>query len=315
MDTLTTTGIKRRVHHAKKTLHTDDRFIDWVMRELLGAGESKVAYHDAPGLFENMIGDEHWELDDTACIGVSGGVGDEHPVNGTDAKIGESASSLWLKKLGVDDPALVRLREYCRRNDAEGYHQGQEDLASILQALNYCHPRVTEEEIQLVADYLFTALYWREKLRLEAFNTEFPQNALVAKIAPETFIAAIRSANPAIQWAANKYGVALTIRQWPTGHMKITPRKQIIPLWVMDEVASFVRICEMKAQGIPVPADREILKGQGSLPEVPEWFYYNGVLHNGYPTRPKTPVPKVTLEALFKGVAKVLIHLVNGGVA
>lgn len=308
-----TIKIKKRVHHAKKTLHTDDRFIDWVMRELLGASDSKVAYHDAPGLFENMTGDEHWELDDTACIGVSGGVGDEHPVNGQTAKTGKSASSLWLEKFGVDDPALARLAEYCRRNDAEGYHQGQEDLASILQALNYCHPQVTEEEIQLFADYIFTALYWREKSRLEAFNTEFPQNALVANITPEIYIAAIQSDNPAIQWAANKHGVALTIRRWSNGHMKITPKAQMIPRWIMDEVAIFVRRCEMQAQGIPVPKDLEILKEQGNVPEVPEWYYYNGVLHTGYPTRPGSATPKATLNTLFKVLTQVLRHLANGG--
>lgn len=306
--------ITRRVHHAKRTLHPDDRFIDWVMRELCGASGSQVAYHDAPGLFENKTGDEHWDETRTACIGVSGGKGDEHPANGQAAKIGQSASSLWLNELKVQDPALWRLAEYCRRNDSSGYHEGQTaderafDLASIIQALNFYHPRITEEEIQLICDYIFTALYWRDKRALEAAQDEFWKGARVFKITPTIFMAAIKSDNPAIESAARSVGVGLVMRQWSSGHIRITPGK-MIPMWIMDEVACFVRICQMLAKGMPMPEDLPILRAQGSLPGTEELFYYNRVLQNGMPTRPKTPPFEAVFEKTVEAVAERLAEL------
>lgn len=314
MEPLTTT-ITRRVHHAKKTLHTDDRFIDWCIRDLLGGSDSTVAYHEEPGLFENMTGDEHI-LNGTACIGVSGGEGDEHPVNGAPAKTGESASSLWLKRFGVQDPALSRLREYCRRNDAEGYHEGQTasekafDLASIIQALNYFHPHITEEEIQFVADCIFTALYWREKKYLEAVRDEFWDKARIFKIGPDMFAAAIRSDNPAIEWASRHVGVDITMRQWSSGHIRVTPRKAV-PTWLMDEAVCLIRLCQMRVKGLPTAQDLSVLKAQGAIAGTEELFYYSRVLQNGMPTRPKTPPFRANFEKTAEAIAEHLAELLR----
>lgn len=307
----TTTTITRRVHHARKTLHPDDRFTDWVITYLLGMSGSDVAYHEEPGLFENMTGDEHWKETRTACIGVSGGEGDEHPVNGASVKTGESASSLWLKKLGVDDPALWQLREYCRRNDAGGYHENQFDLASIINALNYYHPDITEDQVQWIANQIFLALYMRDKKRLEALESEFWANARIFQISAGIFMAAVVSDNPAIEWASRRIGVALTVKQWSSGHIRITPGR-IIPRWMMDEVVCLVRFCQMRAKGLTPPANLEILKGEGAVSGAEELFYYNGVLQNGMPTRPKTLPFKADFGKTAEAVAKLLKQLMQG---
>jgi len=247
-------------------------------------------------------------------IGVGGGLFDEHPTkDGTPRKVGQSACSLVVKALGLNEhPVYRKLSDYVTKSDQERttdpFH-----LSNLIKCL-YRMPGNNHDETFLLAVKLVKAWICQE---LEGFKAQ----ALVDSILRNGQFNTVRvniggeSKILKVTWAvcdnlkfaamARNAGFAVVVQRNKNGLTQIFINQHHKHLMDIEAVVEAVRRAELLAQG----GEESDLVGEnlrqiGKTASVPNWYYMmpGDMLLNGSESAPDTEPSKLSLPGLVHTV-------------
>src|SRR3989344_2372995 len=263
--------------------HIDETCAIWLLRKLgekefHGIREAKVQFADAGDRTPNGRPWQEWHDQGYILIGIGGGRFDEHANQKSARKKEHCATSLVAKALGIDDdPVFKPIIEAVVENDLRG-------SGSLL---------------DLEAIYQRQVQYWTTT------KTEYERSAQVEEIkwsgGRKFNIVTLQSDDEQVlRYARSKHGAnaGIVIQKKSTGHVQIhtSPYHGLF----LYDVAKLLRIEEQKAGGKePLRVlDPRVLASEGTLQEIPEWFFHVGMqkLMNGSLTAKNVPPTKMPLS-------------------
>lgn len=289
------------------------------------AGQSlEVRTHDEPHLDEvfalwlaERFADAAWVARFAAsglALGVEGGAFDEHARGNTNGHGRQSctmlvAQSLTLTADQVRD--LTRLVEYVHRIDTQG-GGNLFDLNALVKALHAVGTQ-PEEVLSLV----FKALdaFYAQQADFQAALVEVRKAAAYLVREPEgdrppLIFIAVESDSRAIMPAAmyhHKERVLAVVQRRSTGHVAVLSNQGM--KFPLAEVVRQIRIAELQRRGLEVrPFDGKQIRLEGTLPVVPEWFYFKPgqMMLNGSLSHPDTPPTQLPLGRIVEAVRRGL---------
>ncbi len=174
------------------------------------------------------------------------------------------------------------------------------DMHGTVDALN--QDNASEKDIR---DIVFTSMQakWDEQIRfMEGYDKleALKKAGTLYSSSYQWRIIQIISDNPDINRAARSLDPHHDVfMQWSTdGHFIAWYNKDKID---MDRVIAGLRRAELKAVGKPCDLTWEQLTSEGTLPEVPQWYYnpVNGQIMNGSRTNQDKPKTKLSITAVL----------------
>ena len=293
--------IRRIVTHKKP--HLDEIFAIELLRM---HGEN-----DFPGVstapiefWEPAMAETRWQdhlADGTLLIGVGNGRFDEHAGQNRERKVGHTASSLVAAALHLkNDQAVQRMLEYVVPDDLQG-SAGPFSLATLIVTMYGAY----EDDPHFVIDWALVAIrtnFSKQEHFFDETMREYEERANVTKVRRRNgkcAIVSIESDDPQIaSLARSKYGnrASVVIQRKSNGQILISANKgHGVKL---KDVARLVRMEELKAKGIAGTDSWKDLEVEGTLPQVPEWHYFEvgAMVMNGSNTHPDVPATRLSLE-------------------
>jgi len=293
--------------------HLDEICAIWLLRKF---GEEKFpGVNSARLVFDRSQASGQssadFEKEGILLIGIGEGRGrfNEHPVNG-DRKEGECAATLVAKELGVDDdPALQKILRYVLVTETQGGAKPFE-LSAVVKTLSDEEPeKLVEWTIRaLEAKYNEQFQFWSKTKEAFEKNAKIETvpglNGRMLKIA-----AVVSDERLVYRFAFSLHGgrTAIVIQQKSSGNVQIFMNKRF-GLW-MDDIAQMLRIEEQRVKSNVVITDWEMLKAEGKIDGVEEWYYHRAaqMLLNGSLTAPNVPPTKLSLGKIMK-IVKVGVN-------
>jgi hypothetical protein len=135
--------------------------------------------------------------------------------------------------------------------------------------------------------------FWWQKYTsdVKVDEVEFPDNRVLR-------IFSGSSDSRQFQKACRYRGAAVVIQQKSSGHIQIfTDRRYEL---LIEDIVQMVRIEEMRAKGKVQTTDWKILRADGKVPGVEEWYYHQEAqdLLNGSLTTPDVTPTRLSLERI-----------------
>lgn len=296
--------------------HFDEILAAWILvvygdEKYPGIGEAKVAYHGKGATLPNGNTPDDFEKENVILVGVGSSKLDDHS---PDALRGEKecAATLVAKDLGVEnEPELeLMLKEALRfDNKAVG---GLFDLPSVIKKLHASYPDNPDKvfDWSVVA---IEAIFDEQQKFMSSTAKEFADKAEIEQVmGPKGTVkmVTIESDDPLInRYARSTHGgkAAIIVQKNSSGCVQIyTNRKNSLVLY---DVAQMIRLREQEKKGQIILADWKKLSTEGSLPEIPEWFFHHEgqMLLNGSLSAPDVNPTQLSLDEI-KGLVRIGIN-------
>ena len=274
----------------------------WALRKFggekfLGINSAEIAFHNGslkkePGMIFVDCGGQDF---------------DHHPQE----KFPEDCSlSLVIKHLGIEgDPCLEKISQMVLASDLKGGDQPF-SLAQTVKDLNltfFDEPgkviawgiNALEAKYNSQLEFLFA----EHGSQFEKIEVELPGNIVRCIYAAET------NSRSFPMWARYK-GASLVVQRNPeTGLVQIFSNKSILGMnFVIEDILRAVRVEEVWTKKSSLFCDWERFASEGSIPEVPEWYYHKvgQMVLNGSLTNPQVPPTKIPWSKI-KGLVKVAL--------
>jgi len=314
------TKIKQIATHVRP--HLDEILAIWILRmfgalKFPGIETAEIIYWDAGSKTPDGRSAEEWLADGVLCVGVGGGMFDEHPnLAAKEARREEECSaSLVAKFLGVDEhPALMQLLKVVTGIDTSG-GGGRFGVDSTMK-LFYAQGLAVEAVAKWVEMWISAHFSKMDHFHTSA-KAEFEKNAKVIKTTRRGqpfVIAAIESNHDSVAGYARSSlgcGADLVIIRKPNGQTFIQPTKRHVDREgrIMVGVTSLVRKAEFAKKGGEYKfQDEEMLKSEGSARGSEEWFFHMKMqsLMNGSNSAPNVKPSSLSLEEVVTCVIRGL---------
>jgi len=294
--------------------HLDELIAIWLLRkfgeELFpGVGKAPVVFsRTKSNYYERSAVD--LEKEGVLLLGVGHGRFDEHPDNGSLAKEGECCATLVAEALGVrDEVRLQKIFQFVVNNDLKGtFHPF--DIAHLAKQLYGRFPDCPECVIDWVSVAL-EAKYW-EQDQFWSFKEEYDSAANKVEIVSGDgvirLVWMVTESEKSRGFAFSKEGGSqdVFIRQSSSGNVQIfgNPRSAV----TLSDVVKVIRLEEQRAGGEIYETDWSVLRQDGTLVCVEEWYYQDEgkMLMNGSLTAPHVPPSKIPFDRLVSLVVTVL---------
>ena len=243
-------------------------------------------------------------------VGLGGSCFDEHPSVNTERKEEHCAATLVAKYLGIEDrPELEQLLRYTLVNDTKGGNNIF-DLAALITLGN---KRWFDSNPQEILEWAMQPVVWYLEKQIKFFTKtreEFEKFSNIINCiykGREITIVAIQSDDPDVgAYSRSQYGVnaAIVIQQNYKGQVMISSQKRAKICF--NEVIIELRKKEARFKNISYSGLK--LDDDGTIPEIPEWYYDKPAARilNGALSAPNVPVTKIPLEEIVKLVQREL---------
>lgn len=237
------------------------------------------------------------------AVGIGGGPFDEHPTVNGERKEGECAATLVAKALRVDDdPALEKILKFVVTHDLNGGDQPF-DLSYLVKLLHQQFPDNPEK----VIEWAITGLEAKYQEQLSFFSTtkaEFDRAAEVEEIPRGEqmlrMVTIVSDDNQMSKFVRSALGgqTAILIQKRSSANVQIFTNKRFG--LNLTDVAQIIRLEEQYKKGNIVTTDWELLKAEGKVEGVEEWYYHleGQMLLNGSLTTSDIPPTRLSLEQI-----------------
>ena len=247
-----------------------------------------------------------WDENGIIGIDIGGGQFDHH---GKDA----TSTELVAAKLGIlENPELQLLFHYVEEDDKAGLHNRFGELPAVVKAL-LVQKKTTREIVDLVFP-LIDALQAKEKSFHVDARKEFVEKARVFKIKRNKKalrIAVVSSDQPDVARFGRLNGLGLITQRRSTGHVMISSNKA--KRINLKPLIKSIREAEIQFAGKdPSAVPAHILTQERAIPQVPHWFYHEGLasIYNGTDAMQETAATPLSLQDI---VSRVLVVLADDG--
>jgi len=210
----------------------------------------------------------------------------------------ECALSLIVKHLGVeDDPCLEKILKMVLASDLKG-GDNPFSLAQLVKDLNFTFSDEPGKVIAWAINALeakynsqLEFLFSEHGTKFEKIEVELLGNMVRCIYAAET------SSQSFSRWARYK-GAALVVQRNPeTGQVQIFSDKRVPEInFVIEDILRAVRVEEAEIKKLsPLSGGWDRITSEGTIPEIPEWYYHKVGLMvlNGSLTNPQVPPTKI----------------------
>lgn len=223
---------------------------------------------------------------------------DHHPI---EKFPDECATTLVAKCLGVaDDPCLQKILKAVLASDLKGgdhplsYGQGIKDM-------NLLYPNGYNKVLVWLFEGLDAKYNAELDFQFSQYGSEVQKIEVVLPRDIVRYVYASETDSRSFAKMARYKGAALIVQKNSRGQVQIQSNKQIeglIP--VMEDIAVMLRREEAIRKKVRLTTDRQILIGEGKLPDVPEWYYHKGLnaVMNGSLTTPNVPPTRIPFEII-----------------
>lgn len=238
------------------------------------------------------------ESNGVLCVGLFGSRFDDKTAQG-ERKERECSATVVAKILGIEEhPGLTDLLRYTLSHDSEPKEQPF-DLTKVVKVMHRLDPKSPRRTLQWAMKAV-RALIENQMKFLTTTLGEFNHLARVERITgprnAELTIASIESDDKRMnELARSSYGcnAAVVIQRSSGGNIRIYTseyqRKKFG--FRLDDVVSMIRLEEQKKREDVKLADSKELRKEGTLPQIPQWFYFvdGQMLLNGSTTNTVEP--------------------------
>lgn len=234
------------------------------------------------------------------CIGVGGGMFDEHPTIQGHGSKKDCSSLLVAKYLGIDDTSLQKILDFSQRCDSTATSHPF-DLTALVKAMNAAYPDDPGKVIAWAMDVIYAKHLDQDQFLYT--QDHFFENTQVEEIpGPNGTITLMtcKMDNEHASKVARSNGATIVIQQQKFGNVQIhTDVKAELDL---RDICRMIRIEEMEAKGLPVPKDWKLLEQKGTIKGAEQWYFpeYGSALFNGSTSYPDTPPTQIALETIQK---------------
>lgn len=286
--------------------HLDELAAIWALRifgeeRYPGVENAKIDYF-SPDVHLDGRPEEAWLREGYLFLGVRQGKFDDHPHEEYPA---DCAFTLILKDLGVDrDPALRKLMRDVLSSDRHGspHPLHLEGLTKVLHRV-YGFGDIVDVVTKAIQAYYLSQVSFQEALDIARMSRQIRVTNLAT--GQELVLAITRGDNEDIARAArSREGLhAALVLHWNSqGHTYISANGDL-GIRDVSGLAQTLRLAEQRAYGTPVRVrNEELLRSDGTLPEVPEWHVQlaSGQIFNGTPTHPENPRTNLSEDELVE---------------
>jgi hypothetical protein len=247
-----------------------------------GIKRAKIVLWNSSGTPDGRSIDE-WEHEGVLIVGMAGSRFDEHPVQGSEGKKGECATTLIARYLGIDDdPALEPILKYVLSVDSKvlDCKDGGQffDLSALIKMLHKKHPDKPARVIQFAKE-AFMAIYEQQKSFFGQTKDEFEAKGQIEMVpgpkGKKVKLLTIESDDPNMQkFARSRFGgiCDIIVQKKSSGNVQIFTNR-FAGLRIND-VVRIVRHAEQKKRGKIVTGDWKQLEAEGTLPGAEMWYYH-----------------------------------------
>lgn len=290
------------VTHARP--HLDEIFAIYILQTM---GEEKF-----PGIKQvNIVPEGHGgeellgctaqelEKEGIICVGVGGGRFDEHPSANQARKEDESACTLVMSYLGLENnPALKEICKFVHERDLHASAHPF-DLSRLVKDMHEAHPDDPAFVIKWAMDGLFAK--HAKQVRFLKAQQECLADAQVEEI--NTSRGKVRMVtcvtdNEQFNAAARASGAGIIIQKTSIGNVKIFNNHKLE--LKMHDVARVIRLEEQYLAGSLVTTDWIALEQEGNVEGAKEWHFKEagqGIM-NGSKTHQDIPPTRIPLERI-----------------
>lgn len=294
--------------------HLDEIIGIWLLKkfggkEFPGIKDAAIDFTDAGDRTPNGKSWREWHDQGYVLVGIGGGRFDEHANQVKDKKEGHCAASLIAKALEVEEmPEIQPIVKMATQNDLNG----AKSIFDIGYIINLLHAQFDDTEniirwvnVALDAIYQNQAEFWSKS------REEFERSAQIEEIVWRkedgtegrrfNFVTLESDDEQVTKFARSRHGAnaGIVLQKKSSGHVQIhTSPKLGLKLY---DLAKIVRVEEQERNGNRVIiTDPLKLSSDGTLREVPQWFFHEGMqkLMNGSLTAELVPPTKIPLARL-----------------
>ncbi|MCK9351649.1 MAG: hypothetical protein WCT49_05650 [Candidatus Paceibacterota bacterium] len=284
---------------------------------------------------------EEYENNGQLLLGVGGGDFDEHATaNNHGRKEGECGATLVARKLGVDKlPELKKILQYTLAADLNSFTQLYapelesfrksnpalfRKLAADIAMLRSVDPDTTVKLIHekhpddpwVAIEWDFTAIEAKlaEQHEFHVVAPKAAKSACVENFSGITFNS-VESDCPVIaKYLRSKEGgqADVVVQKSPTtGQVQIFTNNQA--KINTDAIAKLLRLLELKQAKKAIILSEEETVREGTLENVPEWYYFKNasMLFNGSRTAPNTPATQIPFNVIIMAIRFALLRPCN----
>jgi hypothetical protein len=239
-------------------------------------------------------------------MGVGNGPFDEHVVDDDTSKKTECAATLVAKFLGLhEDAHWSKVLKYVLHTDKHP--------PTLVLDLSGTVMRLQRQGWSLEATLLYTDItlsaYLKEQAEFFRVPIEDIRKETLLLHGEEQWIAVVEGGENAQTPAlARFFGATVVVVKSPSGHVQILSNKS--HRLRMQEVVRVLRVLEQRTRRNITITDWQQLQQEGTLTEIPEWFFHgeaNNIL-NGGRSRPDIPPTKLPLQLILQAVRIGLEH-------
>lgn len=275
-----------------------------------GIEKAKIEFWDAGNKTPDGKNWKQHHQEGRLLIGVGSSCFDEHPSTDKDRADEHCAATLVAKYLGISDkPELEQLLRYTLTNDTKGGNSPF-DLAALITLGNKTW---FDTDPQGILEWSMQPITWWLQKQIKFFTktkAEFEKWANVFSClhkGREVIVVAIQSDDIEIgAYARSGYGAQanIVIQQNSKGQVSISSQKRANICF--DDVIVEIRKKEAKLKHVQYSGLN--LGADGTLPEIPEWYYDkpSARLLNGALSAPNVPATKIDFEDLVSIVKRGL---------
>lgn len=301
--------------------HADEALAIFLLRRygkehFPGIDTAQLLFWDSGATAPDGRAASSWEEDGYLLVGIGGGRFDEHVATGDDGKDGECAATLVAREIGVQDaPWLGFLLKFVQENDTIGAGHPF-DIAKMAMKIGALVGTGYEGDMK-VMEWLWLA-FEAEIHAQQDFGSaaEDFQRATIREFPGPTGelikVAAVESAcEQIVNYAISRSGAGMdvVIRRNPANGQVCILRAERSGI-KLEDVARSVRYLEqpLLPTGKPLITDFKRLGSNGTLPEIPEWFYrkQGEMLLNGSRSALDKPATKLSLNVLLDSTERAL---------
>lgn len=287
--------------------HLDEYAARWALNRFgasryPGVDRAKVVEF-VPKIHVDGRSEMEWLGDGYLFVGCGGGRYDDHP---HERFPNDCAFTLVLKDFGVaGDPALAELRRHILNEDRNGAPHPLH-LALVLKQL---HRLLGDSDVDNIAMMSLEALYLQQ-VSFQKALASVQNPACQARVhnrpnREDLVLVVIENDNEDVSRAArSKEGpnAALVLQRNTQGQTYISGNTRL-GARDLSSLVETIRTSEQEAQEEVLVVDRDRLRADGALAEIPEWYMLTGnggagQIFNGSLTAPEVPQTKLTTEKL-----------------